>query len=300
MSTLRFSVELISPMFLRGPDNETPELRPPSFKGVLRYWWRAAKVLPVSQLHEEEGRIFGSATGEGGVQSTVQVRFSQPHLTDSSHQPVPHKGYRTRGFDPAQSFDIVLRRKPQCPASMQEIRDTAFLALQLGGLGYRSRRGFGALRITSIDDAPHELGSEPLRPVFEALSRLNGDFAYDRAVQEGETSSITYRGGQHPPYPWIESIEVSEFYYSLDPNDDYNRDALLEGISKATSKHNSPYTGWPNRPRLASPIAVTLQADEHGCWPVVTTLHLPESTERKLQNKRDTRSALRDAALNVY
>lgn len=291
MSTIRFSVELISPMFLRGPDNETPELRPPSFKGVLRYWWRAAKVIPVPQLHEQEGRIFGSAAGEGGRQSTVQVRFSQPALRTSSHQPVPHKGFTTEGFDPGQSFEIYLRRKPQCPISGEELRDTAFVALQLGSLGYRSRRGFGALRITAINGEPVELGKEPLRPVFEALSSLNDQFDYD-------PNTITYRGSTRPPYPWIQRVEVSEYLYSRNPDDYHNRERLLEGISSATSTHNSSYTGSPNRPRLASPVAITLQGNAQDCWPVVTTLNLPESTENTLRDP-DTRADLRDAALSV-
>ncbi|OPX29474.1 MAG: type III-B CRISPR module RAMP protein Cmr1 [Candidatus Omnitrophica bacterium 4484_171] len=41
MKTITFECETITPMFLAGADGRTPELRPPSIKGAMRFWWRA-------------------------------------------------------------------------------------------------------------------------------------------------------------------------------------------------------------------------------------------------------------------
>ncbi|MBK8563977.1 MAG: type III-B CRISPR module RAMP protein Cmr1 [Saprospiraceae bacterium] len=38
MKTITFTCKTITPMFLNGADGQTPELRPSSIKGVLRYW----------------------------------------------------------------------------------------------------------------------------------------------------------------------------------------------------------------------------------------------------------------------
>ncbi|MBK9462163.1 MAG: type III-B CRISPR module RAMP protein Cmr1 [Sphingobacteriales bacterium] len=41
MHTITFTCETITPMFLSGANQDVPELRPPSIKGALRFWWRA-------------------------------------------------------------------------------------------------------------------------------------------------------------------------------------------------------------------------------------------------------------------
>jgi len=35
---------MITPLFMAGADGKTPELRPPSFKGMMRFWWRAMRA----------------------------------------------------------------------------------------------------------------------------------------------------------------------------------------------------------------------------------------------------------------
>ncbi len=41
MKSIKFTLETITPLFLAGADGQTPELRPPSIKGMMRFWWRA-------------------------------------------------------------------------------------------------------------------------------------------------------------------------------------------------------------------------------------------------------------------
>jgi CRISPR-associated protein Cmr1 len=46
-------------MFLAGADGSIPELRPPSIKGALRFWWRAMNGdLGLADLKRIEGDIF--------------------------------------------------------------------------------------------------------------------------------------------------------------------------------------------------------------------------------------------------
>jgi CRISPR-associated protein Cmr1 len=60
MKTITFSCETITPMFLSGADGQKPELRPPSIKGALRFWWRAMNGGNWETLKNQEDRIFGS------------------------------------------------------------------------------------------------------------------------------------------------------------------------------------------------------------------------------------------------
>lgn len=70
MKTITFECETITPMFLSGADGKTPELRPPSIKGALRFWWRAINANLVeykngkwdySKLKKKEVEIFGGS-----------------------------------------------------------------------------------------------------------------------------------------------------------------------------------------------------------------------------------------------
>ena len=44
MKTEEITLKVITPMFMLGADNRTPELRPSEFKGMMRFWWRAIKA----------------------------------------------------------------------------------------------------------------------------------------------------------------------------------------------------------------------------------------------------------------
>ncbi|TAN35431.1 MAG: type III-B CRISPR module RAMP protein Cmr1 [Candidatus Methanoperedens sp.] len=49
-------------MFLAGADGRTPELRSPSIKGMMRFWWRALhEHLTIEKLKEDEAKIFGTS-----------------------------------------------------------------------------------------------------------------------------------------------------------------------------------------------------------------------------------------------
>ena len=74
METIKFECEVITPMFLGGADGKGAELRAPSIKGALRFWWRAMNGhLPLKELHEREAEIFGGSGDKQG-RSKVIVR----------------------------------------------------------------------------------------------------------------------------------------------------------------------------------------------------------------------------------
>ena len=46
METITFNCRFITPAFLGGANPKgTPELRPPTIKGALRFWWRAQRGI---------------------------------------------------------------------------------------------------------------------------------------------------------------------------------------------------------------------------------------------------------------
>jgi CRISPR-associated protein Cmr1 len=74
MKTIAFECETITPMFLGSADGRTPELRPPSIKGAMRFWWRAMNGhLSLEDVKKEEAELFGGS-GEKEGRSRIVLR----------------------------------------------------------------------------------------------------------------------------------------------------------------------------------------------------------------------------------
>jgi len=154
MRELKVVLETVTPLLLHGADNRTPELRPPSFRGVMRYWWRAAlggiigdKNLQV--LHELEGAVFGST--ERG--SSISLRLKALDIQKTKADLLPHKGKFIPSGALEGTFELVLTQPRHDDALVWEATCASLeLALTFGGVGQRSRRGYGTLRIVETTD----------------------------------------------------------------------------------------------------------------------------------------------------
>jgi len=288
MHTTRYTLETITPLFLRGPDGETPELRPPSFKGMLRYWWRALHPMPVDQLRKQEAKRFGSAGDRDGNQSSVRIRLLDRDLVEEDFQPVPTHNFRRRGYRPNQKFDLQISIDSRGESHRDEIDAVLRLMILLGGVGWRARRGMGSLRLVSVDGNPVESSTDALESVEAQIARLGTSFKRD-----GRT--VTYVGPHAdsggPPYPWVQTIQTGL------PREG-GWESTVKEIAEVASRENSHYTGNHDDPRISSPLFVTVGCEEDMCWPLITSLNLPPSTEQRITDRRgDTRSAFREALL---
>ena len=178
--------KIITPMFLGGEDQRTDQtqFRNASFKGALRFWWRALnwgaalkdaknqEASALSLLHEREGNIFGLASdGENSKQSCVKInselrgaivgRATLPNHTYLLGMGLyNYKDGMLRDYLQGGNLTIRLIFKPKTKeediASVQQ----AAIALGLfGGLGSRSRKGFGSLALQKMEIA----GNKELR-----------------------------------------------------------------------------------------------------------------------------------------
>jgi len=151
MAQLEVRLETVTPLFLGGSDPRgAPELRAASFRGVLRFWLRAllGGVLGdrnLDDLRKAEAAVFGSTDAA----SPVVVRLAGDDQA-GAFRPLlhnPQKTFTLQGIRPGQQLTLTLAARP--PDSF--ISDAAYAALLifvlLGGLGKRSRRGFGSFII---------------------------------------------------------------------------------------------------------------------------------------------------------
>jgi len=69
-----YPVRVITPMFLGGADNNKAEIRASSFKGLIRFWWRAFQSFNnPAELKKMEGLIFGSAVDKEMTRSSISL-----------------------------------------------------------------------------------------------------------------------------------------------------------------------------------------------------------------------------------
>jgi CRISPR-associated protein Cmr1 len=174
-------------------DERTP-VRGAAVRGQLRFWWRACnpgRCTTVSALREREAEIWGSTEQSSQVVIEVTKQPEAPkavQIFEYNHKgrlvardgmrvlaygafPLqPERDLQHRQAHPGVLFDYgesSFTLRLAYPATIQEDVQAALWAWEtFGGLGARTRRGFGAIhRISSAPSSP---------PIAEALERYGG------------------------------------------------------------------------------------------------------------------------------
>jgi CRISPR-associated protein Cmr1 len=192
MQTIEASFEIVTPMFIGGGDNDV-ELRPPSIKGALRFWWRALhwgqclqaennnESRALKLLHEREAELFGAAAKEntkrGQAAFLLKVKTKNLEIltktqldADRNYQLTTHKwhsyllglglsqaNHYLRPAIVSGSFTVKILCKKT--SDSEELKNLLLLWGLLGGLGSRQRKGFGSISITElkVGDNPVDL-----------------------------------------------------------------------------------------------------------------------------------------------
>ncbi|MCI5120413.1 MAG: type III-B CRISPR module RAMP protein Cmr1 [Candidatus Electrothrix sp. AUS4] len=214
MEKIEAVFRIVTPMFMGGAKQDKAELRIPSIKAALRFWYRA--VDP--KYRKNEARIFGG-TGDGEGQGMFLLRleksvtreqwnknnnsksfdcFNKPHPnfnrkpnhSSSNPQTWQLNGIRYLGFSLFMGEDnkarqaipagteftlrLLFKKRPD-EQDRKRIVMSLWLLGHFGSLGTRSRRGFGVLSLQSLTVEKGEQW-----PEIKALR-----FAKDAANQDG-------------------------------------------------------------------------------------------------------------------
>lgn len=182
---LTASFRVTTPMFLSGADQTQAELRLPSFKGALRFWWRALNWghHRLDGLKREEARLFGG-TGADEGQSMFLLRIAPGPIIESGNQPhfKPNswQGYVGYGLTdakdrlsrqfiaPGSQFQVQVRGPRAQPSDWQQLRQALQALGLLGGLGGRSRKGWGSLTLTGLEGSGVAWPAPDTKPSLEA------------------------------------------------------------------------------------------------------------------------------------
>lgn len=191
LETWTLQLKTITPMFggsatPREVDEKNP-IRSASVRGHLRFWWRATAGAGYSnskELFEAEEAIWGSAERQGLVALSVSTQGYETTLQPSSlgEKVKPYERFFVYPFistksDPEASgltgvsFTLALWLSEKLePQQKEEVRRTVRAWLAFGGVGTRTRRGLGALRVLeSNQQAWHSKDLSELKEWFGNL-----------------------------------------------------------------------------------------------------------------------------------
>jgi CRISPR type III-B/RAMP module RAMP protein Cmr1 len=179
MKKIECEIEILTPMFLGGAKQSTDgkaiaEVRTQSIKGVLRYWYRA--LVGPTGVCQAESEIFGSSDeriGASKVRLVLSRRDFLQHYQKTQFSEIkefvfkhPTKGFpmnplnylaygpvdnskkiaRT-AFSPGGTFVLSLSYHRLDELQLSDLRKSLYLFLTFGGLGGRSRKGYGAVNL---------------------------------------------------------------------------------------------------------------------------------------------------------
>ncbi len=244
VTRIRVGYGLVTPAFIAGAKpTSKAELRIPSIKGALRFWWRAcAGINNVKDLRQREAQLFGSASGG---QSRLRIAWAKEPIRwvwdkgttlekwNKRGRSLYGTAYLGYGVINAQKQELTRPCIRSCSLSLDMrlvhdrnsyaqsgaaelaglVRSIMALGL-LGGIGSKSRKGFGSLVLEelTIEGATGDLlTSELCRNL--SLIKVGGRSAtwtWQPPVNVGQLagriralyppSSVT-REGKSPPLP---------------------------------------------------------------------------------------------------
>lgn len=246
----KVNCKLITPMLMHGENTGITELRPPSIKGTIRFWWRAIHGdLTLDKLKEQESNLFGGAGDGNAVRSSFRIKLPLLSLRTGQINPLPHKNshFRISGYEENQNFELEFIGK-----NLEIVEKVFELTTILGGFGQRSRRGFGSVQI-------HNQETITVDYIQNLMQEINSKFQYKSDNN----------------YPYIKTIEVGREYSDMSN--------LIRTISSATHNHNGDgMFGSVRGGRYASPIYISVIKNGQNYQPIITTLN----ATKRIDNNR--------------
>jgi CRISPR/Cas system CMR-associated protein Cmr1 (group 7 of RAMP superfamily) len=303
MNVARYTLNLLTPCFCSGSDQTKAEIRAPSVRGHLRWWFRTLGGFTShpGSVREQEAAVFGATAGDEGHASLLVIRVSllcssaaknADQMGASLHEP---KGYllfplrgKSHGVIESGSFKLDVQWRGD-RAMWPGIQALVTVFGHLGSLGFRSRRGYGALAHTSAFDlkaallcfktsgdaiAIQTLSSQPTVAAahIELANWLKGWRAHGRTVDHARAGP-----GQPPKNIGFEFAKADhDAGYGSNRDGPTYRAALGLPIIQNTQRgtKNWEYGNERDKGRFASPVLLRPHRDSDGkIHPLVIFVH---------------------------
>lgn len=279
MKKITFTCETITPMFLSGADGQTPELRPPSIKGALRFWWRAMNGhLSLEDLKQKEDDIFGGTDGRSKVIIRIKDhKKTEQELQTGLEKPTPREGknFTKRAFKEKQKFDVLLWTTDEKTISTEKLKSLFILTCTLGGWGGRKNRGFGNIHVENMP--------ESIDGIFELLGKVVDIQYFYKATDDKGQDCIYSNFGRKNDYPYIKQIQIGRQRNNLLNDIAITQHNLSEKDYKTQKFEYGVSLGDAKFMRFSSPIKVSAFLKNRQKHSIIVTLNtVPEKNKHNI------------------
>jgi len=187
-SAIEVKLSLITPMFGGSADAGQVDPHRPvtakSIRGHLRFWWRACRAgqfRSVDDMFRREAEIWGAAAefnnkggleqGPGAVDLEVEVTNAGQRvkakelISKASSGSGPQEGvfmfpFQRPAADALLDVSFTLRLFLKSEGFKEDVRDALIAWILFGGVGARTRRGCGALKLEGgLEDYPSDVNA---------------------------------------------------------------------------------------------------------------------------------------------
>ncbi len=253
-------LETATPCLAHGATNQILAIRPPAFKGILHYWTRAmlGGVLGATNadgIRQYEEKLLGSTKKQAPltIRLTEMGSFHPKSVALLPHKSCHREQSRMPTIPAGTKFKLRLQLKFTLTKAEQRAICACFeVALALGAIGQRSRRGFGGLLITasSASDwvAPTPL-SKPMAYVQHVATVCRYAQSTLRTIVPPEMHLDQYAAG-YTPFP---TISQQNGYYKRE-NTFQSFDSGLHELMTQMHNHHKPAFGSVRGGRQGSPV----------------------------------------------
>ena len=177
MKQQTYTLELLTPCFCSGADQAKAEIRAPSIRGQLRWWFRA-----LGGNADDERMVFGGVAGAASASALI-VRVTEIKMGPAWNPPridpnspdsyvwyfasvsgkAPGSGPSSLGprwtpggaTPPHSTFRMqLLQKRPLSPYLQDQLNRAVRCFLQLGAIGLRATRGLGTFNCAEVPFDP--------------------------------------------------------------------------------------------------------------------------------------------------
>ncbi len=211
MKSITFTCKVITPLFMGGADQQA-ELRTQSFKGLIRFWWRA-----LGGSREDERKIFGWG-GDDGNRSLLKIQIKEDfnynigkfNKNFSSDGRIIQCGLNYISFSLDQRFkknDHKIQRENIkndtkftlkitfspliTDEEIKKVLATLWAVFYLGNFGSRSRRGFGSIMLEKAEmnginnnDLNFDINKDIKEWYSENINKIKGIFKDSKKIDD--------------------------------------------------------------------------------------------------------------------
>ena len=289
-----YHLNLLTPLFVHGWQKESinknnktvsnpvsAEWRVPSWRGIMRYWWRTLQIMGPQDMRAEEELHFGGASGnENAMKSKVFFRFNfrsvNPHnevKTSACPSALPKMKILALPANQSIELNMYLAKRHATEQSFYE--NLCEYIFMVAGIGQRVRRGGGALQLAEWKD------------VTQYSDDLIKNLKSQRALADFKSSGLPpgcllQRVQGDAEHPILMSVWLGRGHQDAEAV----RIAIDHAANVANNPDNPQHLGNSTSPRLSSPLWCTVRRIGDKYYPIISEVNNPNIAKEKYTEQK--------------